>query len=288
MTGGTSGFGKVAAENILATPDTRLFLGTRRKQVAGAEHFPLDLADLASVRAFVAAITGRLGSSPINSLILNAGLSLPSDGLRTIDGFETTFAVNHLAQYLILRSLGDRLAPGARVVITTSDAHDPAINSFAPPQYSDARHLAHRSAQSAASSGAFKRGLRAYSESKLCNLLTAGAFSEQVETKRRNIIVIAYNPGFTPGTGINRAAPLLLRIAIGTIGPVLRPLLRLNRIGDAGEMLASLALGAIHPPPNRIYASQVKRRLTWPDPSEVARRPDVRDALWRDSADLMT
>jgi hypothetical protein len=37
-------------------------------------------------------------------------------------------------------------------------------------------------------------------------------------------------------------------------------------------------------PAGRIYASLVKHRVTWPEPSELARRDDVMKALWRASA----
>jgi hypothetical protein len=51
----------------------------------------------------------------------------------------------------------------------------------------------------------------------------------------------------------------------------------------AGHALAKLALGQIRPPSGRIYAALRSGIITWPDPSELARRDDVRDALWRDS-----
>jgi hypothetical protein len=63
-----------------------------------------------------------------------------------------------------------------------------------------------------------------------------------------------------------------------------RPVLRINTLAGGGAFLADLSLGRIVPPPGRLYASQVKRRLTWPDPSELAQRDDIMAKLWRDSA----
>jgi hypothetical protein len=63
-----------------------------------------------------------------------------------------------------------------------------------------------------------------------------------------------------------------------------RPVLRLNTAAQAGSILAGLALGGISPPSGRIYASLVKRRLTWPEPSDLALRDDLVTALWFDSA----
>jgi NAD(P)-dependent dehydrogenase (short-subunit alcohol dehydrogenase family) len=52
-------------------------------------------------------------------LVLNAATQFGNVDQRTEDGFETTFAVNHLAHYLLLPLLRPRLADGAIVVITT-------------------------------------------------------------------------------------------------------------------------------------------------------------------------
>jgi len=49
---------------------------------------------------------------------------------------------------------------------------------------------------------------------------------------------------------------------------------------------ADLALGRIVPPRGHLYASLVRGELTWPEPSELARRDDVAQQLWCDSAVL--
>ena len=51
--------------------------------------------------------------------------------------------------------------------------------------------------------------------------------------------------------------------------------------------MAELALGQIVAPPGRIYASRVNGKLTWPDSSELARRDEVIEGLWRDSAEMV-
>jgi hypothetical protein len=67
----------------------------------------------------------------------------------------------------------------------------------------------------------------------------------------------------------------------------MRPVLRLNTTAQAGAILAEMTLGKIDLPSGRIYASLVKRRLTWPEPSDLARRDDLMNALWSDSARLV-
>ena len=95
------------------------------------------------MRSFAAAVAERLGDTPIDALVLNAGRSGNADELRA-DGYETTFAVNHLAHYLLLRLLLQRLADHARLVLTTSSTHDPAQRTpLPPPRHADAHLLAH-------------------------------------------------------------------------------------------------------------------------------------------------
>ena len=48
-----------------------------------------------------------------------------------------------------------------------------------------------------------------------------------------------------------------------------------------------MALGRVVSPEGQLYVSQVERRLTWPDPSELASDDAVMGNLWRDSAALV-
>jgi NAD(P)-dependent dehydrogenase (short-subunit alcohol dehydrogenase family) len=144
MTGGTAGLGEVAAQQLSRSPNTRLIIGARASRApTEITVLPLDLARLASVRAFADAVLDRLNGASIDALVPNAGAQFPNVDERTEDGFETTFAVNHLAHYLLLRILLPKLAEHARVVITTSDTHDPKTNPIAPPLHADAERLAH-------------------------------------------------------------------------------------------------------------------------------------------------
>lgn len=282
MTGGTSGLGEVAARQIASTPDVRLVLGARRKSQSAIETRPLDLTRLASVREFAQGVQER-GGTLINGLVLNAGIQFPNIDQRTEDGFETTFAVNHLAHYLLLQLLLPKLAQDATVVITTSDTHDPKNHSLAPTAL-DPKLLAHPQAQRRPTG--FSLGFRAYAASKLCNLLLARALAASDETKAKSFTVIAYNPGLTVGTSLFREWPLWARLAMGTVG-LIRPMTGLATVERAGQNLADLALGRIKPPTGRLYASLVKRQLTWPDPSELARQDDVMNGLWYDSARMV-
>jgi NAD(P)-dependent dehydrogenase (short-subunit alcohol dehydrogenase family) len=132
VTGGASGIGVetaralagAGAEVTLAVRDGAagqrtaddIIASTGNKQVLVA---PLDLADRASVAAFVANWTG-----PLHVLVNNAGV-MASPETRTPEGWELQFATNHLGHFALATGLHDALAraDGARVVSVSSSAH---------------------------------------------------------------------------------------------------------------------------------------------------------------------
>jgi NAD(P)-dependent dehydrogenase (short-subunit alcohol dehydrogenase family) len=278
MTGGTAGFGAFAAKRISGTPNTKLILGARGTMNSSIDVLPLDLALLSNVRYFVQALTKKLDGTKIDILILNAGAQFGNTKQRTEDGFESTFAINHLAHYLLLRLLTPSLAQNATVVITTSDVHDPKMNPLGPKKL-DPETLAHPEGKG----NGFIPGFRAYSSSKLCDLLTARAFEAAPETQTNGLRVIAYNPGLTPDTSLYRAWPWWGKLMMASASAV-RPLAGINTIEQAGNAIVDLALGTIAPPTGRIYASLVKGKVTWPDPSELAQSDTAMKELWVESA----
>jgi NAD(P)-dependent dehydrogenase (short-subunit alcohol dehydrogenase family) len=169
MTGGTAGFGAVAAKRISNTPNTKLILGGDKKNPS-IETCHWIWGRLSNVRSFVQSLTKKLDGTKIDILIMNAGAQFGTTNHRTGNGFESTFAINHLAHYLLLRLLEPGLAKNATIVITTSDVHDPKQVPFGPKEL-DPEALAHPKDK-----GGFMPGIRAYASSKLCNLLTARAF----------------------------------------------------------------------------------------------------------------
>jgi NAD(P)-dependent dehydrogenase (short-subunit alcohol dehydrogenase family) len=289
MTGGTSGLGEVAARRLIQTPNTRLLLGARRAGPPGARTLSLDLMRLQNVRTFALALETELGSAQINALVLNAGALFPDDNTRSADGFEAAFAVNHLAHFLLLRLLLPRLAHGAVVILTTSSTHDPAEKTIvAPPLHADARLLAHPERDPDRQRQPFIAGQRAYSSSKLCNVLTARALAAHPDSTARRLSAIAYDPGHTPGTDLVRNENLAIKFLWKSLSAALRLTLRgSNSPEAAGECLAKLALGQTRPPSGRIYAALRSGTITWPEPSQLALRDDLRDALWRDSSALV-
>lgn len=290
MTGGTSGFGLKCAHQLLGKNGTRLIMGGRSSGPIGAMMFPLDLTRLADVRSFATQVIEVLGESKIDALIMNAGISLSTIKERSADGFELTFAVNHLAHYLLLRLLLPYLAEGAVVELTTSGTHDPAEKTMLPlPRHADARLLAHPELDRERDSEPRIAGGRAYSTSKLCNLLTARALAASPVAAAKRLRVVSYSPGPTPGTGLLRDSPPLVRAMWSAMGwPVIRHLFpRFSSSHTAAKELMNLVLGVTEIPQGRIYSVLHRNRLDWPQLSELARRDDLMTALWRDSAILV-
>src|SRR5258708_11377752 len=89
---------------------------------AAVEYRALDLADLASVRAFAAPIVG--GGIAVDVLINNAGLMFPPKR-PSPQGFESQFDTNHLGHFALSGLLYDTIRRGrdARVVTVTSNLH---------------------------------------------------------------------------------------------------------------------------------------------------------------------
>lgn len=289
MTGATAGFGRVAAEQLLARPGTRLIVGARGAPLSGVETLPVDLASLVQVRRFAGAVEAALGDGAIDSLILNAGLQFADADHRSADGFETTFAVNHLAHYLLLRLLLPRLAEGGTILLTSSGTHDPAEKTIIPaPRHATAEKLAYPDRDPDLDKRPRDAGGRAYASSKLCNVLTARALLGQPVVAERNVAVVAYDPGATPGTGLVRSAAWPVRLAWRLPAWLLRPILReTSTLAEAGGALADLGTGVLRPPPGRLYATLRGGRINWPDPSRLARDDAVMTALWDDSARLV-
>ena len=133
VTGGNSGIGLAAARVLARQGATVLLTGRdlargeeaarelRGIGAASAEFIPADLSTMGAVRALAGEVRRR--HEQLHVLINNAGLIVPERRL-TADGLEETFAVNHLATFLLTNELRPLLVAGkARVVTVASDAH---------------------------------------------------------------------------------------------------------------------------------------------------------------------
>ena len=165
-TGATSGIGEAAvlelaglgARIVIVARDEARAQATMRKLEAkapglGHRMHLADLSSMAETRKVGAAIAA---SEPrIDVLINNAG-ALFSERRVTPEGLELTFALNHMAYFVLTEALRDNLVAStpARIVSTSSTAHQGASLDF-------------DDLQSAKGYG----GLKVYGRSKLANIL---------------------------------------------------------------------------------------------------------------------
>jgi NAD(P)-dependent dehydrogenase (short-subunit alcohol dehydrogenase family) len=189
ITGATSGIGNVAAETLTKMGARIVVVARNRSRgnatvarlssiAPGIDHslYFADLLHLSEVKRVAAEIAHR--EPPIDVLINNAG-ALFSTRQTTGDGLERTFALNHMAYFVLTEGLRGRLlaAGGARIISTASEAHRNATLDF-------------DDLQSTKEYG----GRKAYSRSKLCNIL----FTRELARRLHGTGVTAncLHPGF--------------------------------------------------------------------------------------------
>ena len=282
MTGATSGFGLFAAQRLIEAGHD-LTIGARG--VAPAELtgkvkiLPLDMDALANVRAFASA----LGETPIDALILNAGLQLARPA-KSADGFERTFAVNHLAHYLLLRLLADHMAPGGRVILTGSGTHDPAEKTpVTPPIHANAEYLAFPDRDPQREKRTRQAGFRAYSTSKLCNIMTA----REAALRYPALSMMSYDPGYVPHTGLGRDNPKWIATLVSYILPLIMKADNSSTISRSGQFLADLATDPRYGDCSGDYWSVRGANLLNMAPSQLAQDAAASVKLWDDSATLI-
>ena len=262
VTGGNSGIGFECARRlakqkysiIIASRDrTASAQAVRRIQAdSGSDdviEMGLDLGSLAAVRAFAQEIEAR--DVALHAVVCNAGLQTGRGLVLTPDGFERTFAVNHLGHFLLVNLLLCRLLANApaRVVVVASGVHDLKLRTGMPKAaVGDLDVLA---ATGGPKKDAFD-GRLAYVNSKLCNLWFSYELVRRLDAagladKARPLSVNAFDPGLVPGSGLAREYPAPLRwIWFRVLPAVARVVTRfvstINSADKAGAALAHLVL----------------------------------------------
>ncbi len=205
MTGATSGIGAVAAERLAQMGARILFVArdgaraqatlARLRAISPAAHEAF-FADLSSidetkrVGAEIAAATDR-----IDVLVNNAG-AMFSHRRLTVDGLERTFALNHIAYFVLTAALREKLVASApaRIVSTASAAHVGAQLDFADLQLEKTYS-----------------SWKAYSRSKLCNILFTRELARRLEGT--GVTANCLHPGFVASRFADEAGGVIGRFA---------------------------------------------------------------------------
>jgi NAD(P)-dependent dehydrogenase (short-subunit alcohol dehydrogenase family) len=302
VTGGNSGIGFECARQ-LARHGWHVVIASRNRaqsaaavqriaQESGADaaaELGLDLGSAASVRGLVQEIAAR--DLPLRALVCNAGLQVWSGPQLSADGYESTFAVNHLGHFLLTNLLLERLirnAP-ARIVVVASGVHDPKLRTGMPK--AAVADLATLAATGGPRPGEFD-GRLAYVNSKLCNLWFAYELDRRLAAAGlsngdRRVSVNGFDPGLVPGSGLARDYPQALRFVWDRILPALARLLTVvvptvNPAPKAGGALANLVLDpALAGVSGRYFPSHAR----WRDAPSSDASYDVDRAreLWEES-----
>lgn len=187
ITGSTSGIGKVTAME-LAKKDHAIYMLVRntfkgeelRKEIVAKTGnqsiyvIKCDLSNLQSVREAADELKAKLFN--INILINNAGSAFMQRKLSK-DGFELTFALNHLGHFLLTESLMSLLQKGhARIINVSSESHRSAKPNFDDLQMEKGY-----------------TGLKAYGISKLFNIYFTKSLTEKYQ--QTGITAYALHPG---------------------------------------------------------------------------------------------
>jgi NAD(P)-dependent dehydrogenase (short-subunit alcohol dehydrogenase family) len=202
ITGSTSGIGKVTATELAKSGHTIYMLvrniekGEQVKQEiigkTGNAHIYVvkcDVSSLESVHEAVAELKSKLVS--INVLINNAGSAFLEKQFSR-DGFEMTFALNHLGHFLLTKSLMSLLQKGhARIINVSSEAHKNAKPNFDDLKWEQTPY----------------KGFKAYGVSKLYNIYFTKSLAEKYWDK--DIVAYALHPGVVNANIWNEARGFL-------------------------------------------------------------------------------
>lgn len=219
-----------------------------------------NFASQAAIRSLAAEFLARYPR--LDVLVNNAGLASVTQQ-RSVDGFELTFAVNHLGYFLLTNLLLDRLmlsAP-ARVVSVASRAHRRVTLDLDNLQSETGKYSS----------------IQAYGRSKLCNVLFSNELARRLAGK--GVTANCLHPGVVASNIWENASPPFY----------LRPLLAVAKrflmitTEQGAETIIQLATGSsIEGQTGGYYEDQ--RRV---EPARLARDPQLASRLWDASARLV-
>ncbi|XP_050553527.1 retinol dehydrogenase 14-like [Spodoptera frugiperda] len=202
ITGANSGIGYETAKSLVRRKGRVIFACRdiakakeaialiRKEQPLGGEMIPmqLDLSSFESIEKFVEIV--KAGFHKIDVLINNAGVVVPlNQDLKTKEGFEIHFGVNHLGHFYLTNLLMDLLkrATPSRIVVVSSTLHERGNINF------DDLNI-RKEIEQAKKKGGSSRHNPGYSNSKLMNAYFARALACNLRNTGIDVNLVC--PGF--------------------------------------------------------------------------------------------
>ncbi|USX53609.1 oxidoreductase [Lentzea sp. HUAS12] len=181
VTGAASGVGRgtatafaaAGARTVLAVRDVAAGERAAAAMSGTTEVRELDLADLASVRAFAEGWHGEL-----DVLVNNAGVAM-TPHRHTADGFELQFGTNHLGHFALTNLLLPSIT--GRVVTVASGAHKAGVLDLDDLDFARSGYTA----------------VKAYGRSKLANLLFTLELERRLREAGTSVRALSAHPGYT-------------------------------------------------------------------------------------------
>ncbi|WP_138007502.1 SDR family NAD(P)-dependent oxidoreductase [Halalkalirubrum salinum] len=274
VTGATAGIGRETAL-ALSRLGARVFIHGRDRdrgeavlnELPGDGTFiPADFATQAGVTRLAEDVRAQLEGGTIDILVHNAG-GWFTDGQLTGDRIEYTFAVNHLASFRLTYELFEALAPTARIVIVSSEAHRQGSLDF-----TGLRSVSNY------------RSWNAYSRSKLANVLFARELADRLDAAGESITANALHPGVIPGSGFGRHALAPLRGLMSAFGSIAAklPVPGVDSVVEGAETSVYLAAS----PAVEEVSGKYFKDCAIETPAPQARDDATADRLWQISEEL--
>ena len=247
ITGPTSGIGRLTAFEI-AKHGVVILVGRDQAKLqqtqkaigrAGGEAVSVvcDLSVLTSARnAALQIIDLRL---PIAGVLNNAGI-FPHAATKSAAGIDLAFATNHLGPFVFTETLIPNLEDGTTVVFVASGVEDPERKPAKAVGFRGGRYIS----AAASARGEWKAegskmpGADAYATSKQCNLASMMVLARENPRLRIN----AYEPGFTPNTGLGGDSGFLLGLVRKHVLPLFAPHLKYWNTPEQAAKIATKVL----------------------------------------------
>jgi NAD(P)-dependent dehydrogenase (short-subunit alcohol dehydrogenase family) len=268
LTGASDGIGAASARQLAASGHRLILVGRsveKTRAVAadtGAEWFTADFARLDDVRELAAKIAGTVGDGGIDVLANNAG-GIFGDQTPTVDGFEKTLQVNHLAPFLLTNLLLPQLRVGHAAIINTSSV---AHRLFGRLDIDDLDNRKNFSAN------------RAYGDAKLANVLFTKSLHARFHGE--GLTSVAFHPG-TVQTNFASDSNTLMRFVYRT--PLKRLLLISSEKG--GSTLSWFVEGT--PDETWISGEYYDERMLTRRVNPRIEDAALAEALWQKTAELV-